>query len=310
MRLRCWTAVLLLAAGLAGPAPGQVKLQWKFKEGEKFYLEEKTVAKQTLKFMGADKKQDLNQTRITRFTVLKKNDDNSLVLEVKIEAVKVKTGGDTMASARMLQDLEGATFKVTLSPKMRIIKFEGYDALIKKMAKTEEIGKMVRALITEDALSKPIEALFGFLPEKDGDKGEEADLELKKGDTWTALLDRPLGFMGTLKMTNSYTFQGKEEVEGKELVKLEVVNTKSTFTHSGAGGGLAFRIVKGDFKVDKKKTQGIIYFSPRLGRVVRWRQTTALSGMVTVDAMGNMISMDLDHEETVQARILDKDPRK
>jgi hypothetical protein len=213
-----------------------------------------------------------------------------------------------MASTKLLQDLQGATFKITLSAKMRLVKFEGYEALMKKMAgnedggKKEDAGKQARALITRESLSRPTEALFAFLPDK----------AVAKGDEWTAESIRPLGVLGMLRMTNSYAYKADEEDQGedKKIVKLEVANSKSTFLPSEGGDGLAFRVIKGNFKVDPKKSHGTIYFSAAKGRTVKAKHMIHLTGTLTVDAMGNMISIDIDHDETITSKWSSKNPLK
>src|SRR5262245_8361942 len=117
MRQRLWIGVWLVLWGTAGPAFAGIKVQWKFKEGDRFYLEEKTVRKQTTKFMGSDiDKQDMSFMRLTRFTVLKKT-TTALVLEQKIEKLRVDQSNN-QKSSRLLRDLEGATFKITLDDRM------------------------------------------------------------------------------------------------------------------------------------------------------------------------------------------------
>jgi hypothetical protein len=296
---RCWPGLLLFLCGTTAPAFGQVKLEWKLKEGDRFYLEEKSLFNQTMKFMGSPIKHALKQTRVSRFTVLKKNDDSSYLMEQKILAVRIDPTGDSArADVRMVKDLEGAVFKFTLGPRLRVGKFEGYDALVKKMARNEQVGKMLRALMPEAAFSRPLDALFGFLPEK----------AVEQGGHWTFTLVKPLGLLGVVKLDNSYTFQKTEKVEKQDAVKLEVATTRSTFTPSGATTGLTFRVVKGDVKVDREKTSGTIYWSADRGRLISSDQKTHLTGSLTVDAMGNMLGLELDQEESVTARLLEKNP--
>jgi hypothetical protein len=74
-----WSTLLILAIPL--PAAAQVKLAWNFKQGDRFYVEEITNVRQTIKIGNTENRQDLDQTRISRFTVLKANPDGSAVLE-------------------------------------------------------------------------------------------------------------------------------------------------------------------------------------------------------------------------------------
>jgi Family of unknown function (DUF6263) len=293
-----WLGVVLVVGAPTAPATGQIKIEWKLKEGDKFYLEERSNLKQTMKFMGSDLKQELDHTRLTLFTVLKKTDE-SLVLEQKIESVKInRASGSAKPEGKLLQELEGATFKVYFNSKMKVIKLDGYDNLIKKMAKNEEIGKNARLLLPEESLSRPVEAFFTFLPDK----------AVAKGDKWAHEFSLPLGPLGTLKQENGYTVLGTDRVEGKEVVKLEVVNKKSSFTPAAGGGAQPFRVAKGDIRVNAKKTRGTVYFSASLGRLVKSVKTMHVEGTLTIDVKGNMLTMDLEQEDTVTARILDKKP--
>jgi hypothetical protein len=311
MQRRCWTGVLVLAF-IASPAPGAVKLEWKLKEGDQFFLQEKTKTRETITFMGKPYEQNLDHTRVSRFTVLKKDQDGGYLLEQKILQVQVERGGKKAvagkrASAKLLQDMQGATFKLTLSPKMRITKFEGYDALMKKMAgkeelgKKEDVGKQARALITENSLVKPLEALFGFLPAK----------EVARGDEWTYMATRPLGVMGSLKLTGNYTYKAdKKNDAGDNLVILDVINARARYFPARTESGLAFRLVKGDFKLDRKNTNGTITWNVTRGRMVSAEQKTKLSGTVTMDAMGTTVAMDVELQETVVTTVSAKNPLK
>jgi hypothetical protein len=299
MRQSSWIGVVLVLSASAVPAFGQVKLAWKFKEGDKFYLEERVALKQSMKFGTAEPlKQELEYTRVTSFRVEKKT-AASLVLEQKIESIKVtQAGGSAKPEGELLKKLVGATFTVTLDSKMRISKFAGYEALIKKMAKSEDVGKAARLLLPEESLSKPVEAFFGFLPSKAVDKGDE----------WTHEFSLRIGPLGTLKLENTYTSRGSEKVEGKEVIKLEVVNKKSSFTPAAAGTSQPFRVTKGDIRTIAKNTRGNVYFSPALGRMVKAVKSMSLEGTLTIDSKGNMLNLEIAQEENVTTRILDKKP--
>ena len=98
MRLhRCWMAFALTLAGIALPAYGQVPLEWKFKEGDRFYIETVTHLRQQMKVMGQSFDQDLEQTTVLAFMVQKQNADGSVVLKEKFESIKFKSGPGAVA---------------------------------------------------------------------------------------------------------------------------------------------------------------------------------------------------------------------
>jgi hypothetical protein len=280
---------------LIAPALGKEKLQWKLKVGDSFTLEEKTDLSQRITFMKTEVRQRLTYTRVSRFTVVKKTGEDGYLLEQKIQAVKVKpVKGSGKIDAKLLRGMKGATFKITLNARMRVTKLEGYEALLKKLATSEQTGKMIRALLPREALTQGVENQFVFLPDKAVDKG----------NVWKHELTRPLGPLGTLKLTNSYTLKGKDMAENKPVVKIEVINTRSTFTPPPGGGASGFQVVKGRLKVvDRKETKGAIYFSPAQGRLVKSVTSLHLEGTLTVAVMGTTLAMDLKHEARTVVRL-------
>src|SRR5947209_5421020 len=92
MRHKAWVVALLLFGGLSVPAYGQVKMEWKFNEGDKFYVEDVTTMKQKIEFQGKGFDQTLKTTMVTSYTVKKKTTDG-VVLQQKIEGVDVKSMG-------------------------------------------------------------------------------------------------------------------------------------------------------------------------------------------------------------------------
>jgi hypothetical protein len=288
----CW-AVALVLGGLAAPAYGQTKLEWKFKEGDKFYIENATKLKQTITVMGREMKQDTDNTTVTRFEVKKRTSDQ-IVLEEKIVAVKVKnTGGFGGEAEKMAEQMKGATFTITLSPDGKLIKQEGYDDLIKRLTKNnQQAEKMIRLMLPAETFTKAVQEAFGFLPSK----------PVQKGDSWKNSTTLPMGPLGEFKVNNTYTFQGK--TEGGDKIALAATMTYSA--PKGDGGGLPFKISKADFKSDSFK--GTIVFDPDRGRLVRSEMTGAIKGTMTIEAGGNQVEMTLEQNHNITSRLLDKAP--
>jgi hypothetical protein len=102
-RVSCLGLVLCWGI-IASAAPAQVALAWKLKEGSRLYLEDKIALKQNVKHMQVDHVYELAFTRLTRLTVLKENNDGGLLVEQKIERIKVDRAGTTEnASPKMLR---------------------------------------------------------------------------------------------------------------------------------------------------------------------------------------------------------------
>ena len=121
MRHYGWV-VLALAAGLSGPAQGEVKLEWKFTQGDKFYLENVTNLKQTIEVMGQKIPMDSLNTTTSSFKVVKVG-PTEIVLEQKIESVKVKAGqGGGDPQAKVAEQMAGSVFTITLNTKGEVTK--------------------------------------------------------------------------------------------------------------------------------------------------------------------------------------------
>ena len=82
-----WATALLLAAA-ATPALGQeVDLKWKFKEGDKFYVEDVTAMKQSVAVVGQVIKEEQKTTTVTSYQIEKVSAAGTTV-KMKIEAVR------------------------------------------------------------------------------------------------------------------------------------------------------------------------------------------------------------------------------
>jgi hypothetical protein len=300
MLRRAWVGVLLVFASLASPAFGQgaTKLQWKFTEGDKFYVEDVSSMKQKLEFMGNKTEQSMKTTMITSYTVKKSGGgtggtDGAVLLQ-KIEAVTVKSeaglGGDL---DKVMEKLKGATFTITLGPAGKITKFEGYTEFIKNLTEgMEEVGKFVKLLITEDVLKKSAEEAFGFLP----------PMEVSKGDTWKRESVLPFGPLGSFKAANDYTFQGTEDGLAKIGLKADL---RYTPPKGDAGFGL-FKISKGNLK--SEAARGTLYFDPAKGRLARYNMAMVFRGSLTLDIMGNMVDMEVFIDQSSNSRVLNRNP--
>jgi hypothetical protein len=200
-------AVLLLVAGLASPAVAQAPVEWKLKVGDKFYLRNVTVTKQTLKALNKDVPQNSEQTVVLGFSVEEKVGEN-FVLKETVEEVTFKPDkGDPVSDPR----LPGVTFLLTVSPKWEILKFDGYDKMVDKLAGDDPAVRTALTLtLPEEVFKKTVREAMAFLP----------DRAVKDGETWERSVEEPLGPLGTLRETRTYKLEGKEDVGGKKVDKI------------------------------------------------------------------------------------------
>ncbi|OAI53058.1 hypothetical protein AYO44_16320 [Planctomycetaceae bacterium SCGC AG-212-F19] len=292
MLRHCWM-VLALAIGLVGPAQAQVKLEWKFTQGDKFYMENVTSLKQVMEIMGQKVPMDTVNTTVSSFKVLKAAPDE-VVLEQKIESVKIKAAQGAAPQAQVAEKMTGSVFKVTLNGKGEVTKLEGFDELIKKLSENnDEIGKLLKAILTEDTMKQGVQEAFSFVPGK----------PVNKGDSWKRQMRVAMGPMGTFIVDLEYTYQGK----GKDGEEVAVKGSYSYEAPKAGAGGLPFKVTKGEFKTDDAK--GLLIFDTTQGRLVRHEFKSKLNGTMSIGIGDQNATMDLKQETDTRIRVLKDMPK-
>jgi hypothetical protein len=287
------TAGLLLAAAVL-PARAQTALEWKFKDGEKFYIEAVTDTRQTI--TAGDKTTNSGSTFTTVSSVVVKKADGGYRVELTVEDVKVKSNkpddATVTTASRFANQLKGASFKFTISPSGKITSktIEGYDDLVKKLGGGNETAeKAVRALLPEDAFREELNAMFGFLPDN------------PKDSKWTRTESLSMPW-GTLKGAAEYKHTGKTK-DGEEIK----VSRRWSYElpKEGAAGA---KVSKGDVKVDKAEANIVV--DPAAGRLVSNAQTMHVAGKLTINDGSKDTTSDIDQTTTRILRRVDENPVK
>jgi hypothetical protein len=293
---RALLGMIVLLVGSVAPVFGQdATLKFKFKEGEKFWVEDVVTSEQTISLLGQPIKSKQKTNTLTSYTVKTVTADK-VELTMKIEDVAVQSEGGLGGQLdKVMEKTKGFTFDITLTPEGKVMKFGGLNAAAKQLAGGEDdAAKVIKELLNEDMFVKTIEQAFGFLPPK----------AVKKGDTWTREGKYPLGPLGAFKTTSTYTYNGRagegEDISVKQVMQYVVPQ----------GGGLAglFKVVKGDLKADK--ATGSYVFNAETGRLVSASETLRIGGTLTVEAGGQEVQLEMTTENTGTSRVFDKNPRK
>jgi len=288
-------AVVLLAA-IAAPAFGQeVQLQWKFKEGDKFYVEDVTVMKQNVAVVGQVIKEEQKTTTVTSYQIEKASTAGTVV-KMKIEAVDVKSDSPINLYAKIMEKTKGAVFTFTLTPDGKVKKLEGFAEFAKKLdTGDEDTNKMLKLFITEETYVQGIEQAFGFVPDK----------AVKKGDSWTRESKVPFSGMGEFKSSSTYTYNGKGEGGEQIGVKQELGYVPPK---KGADFGGLFKVLKGDLKAENAK--GTYVFDADKGRLVSASTSMVIRGTLTLDLNGQEVTVDIRAEQTGTSKVTEKSPLK
>jgi len=296
MSQRCWLGVLLLAGATAVPAQAQVTLEWKLKTGDKFFLEKVVTSKEAVKFAGQDVLTEKEETARDSFKVTQANDD-AIVLERKIESAKIKAQGPGAEILDKLSEKKvGCLFTVSVNPRQRkVTKVEGVEAFLQKtFGDNPQLRQMLGGALNEAVFAAEMEDLLtAYLPER----------PVKQGDKWKHKSTVPLGPLGSLAAENEYTYAGKKSVDGKELDLIERTSTMK-YVAPKKGGALGLQVSKGDLRIDGAK--GSVLFDAARGRLVQMDGRFTGKGTLSVSAMGQDFDLELELEQSLKARAVEK----
>lgn len=293
MRRRAGLAVMLLAV-LAVPARGQVTIEWKFKEGDKLYLQNVTMMKQTVEVLGQRTPMSMTNTTVSSFTVIKKNADG-VVLRQEIEDQKIQAEGPTAAQQeRMAQLMKGTKLTFTLDNKGRITKTEGYEDLVKRLSEgNDETAKVLRIMFSEDTLRQGVQEAFAFPPGK----------PVNKGDSWQNKMSISMGPLGQFGADQTYTYEGQAKGGASISMKGEF---RFLPAKDDGGGVLPFRVTKAN--IATKRAKGSVLFDTDAGRMVSQDFDVHLTGPMTISVMGQEAELNMDMEMNVKLAWTDKKP--
>jgi hypothetical protein len=298
MLRRCSAAGFLILAGLALPAHGQAPLQWKLKKGDQFYVRTVTTYRQTFKAAGKpDLKQNFEKTVVLGFTVEDQNADG-LVLKETIEDISEKRGEGEARPEDAVRGRDPVAFTVTLSPKMEVLKVEGQDKLIDRLAGADvSARKALTSALSEETVKKSAREVFGFLP----------DRPVKEGGTWERAVDVPFGPLGAHKLTTTYKLEGKEDVGGKKVEKISFT-TAVDFKPGKADPSLPYAVVGSDLKADDSR--GTLHFDAAAGRLVQSEAKMTLKGHLVLASGGSNTDADVEQDQVTKVTLLNDNPVK
>jgi len=290
------SAIVLVAVAAAPTlALGQeTTLKWKFKQGEKFYVEDVVEMKNTIVVLGQNQNIQEKTTTVTSYEVVKITTD-AVELKMKIEHVDARSDAGISQFSKIMEKTKGAVFGVTVTPASKVTKFEGFKEFAGKLGGDDpDVTKLLKELITEEMFVQSIEQAFAFVPNK----------TVKKDDTWTRDSKIPFGGMGEFKAQSTYTYNGK--ADGGDAVG---VKQMLTYMPPKAGTEILglFKLVKGNMKADNAK--GTYIFDAEKGRLVSATSSMTIRGTLTLDLNGQMeITIDLRVEQSGTSKVLDKNP--
>ena len=297
LRRSTFGIVFAVCAASAAAEP----LQWKFKQGDVFYMEEVMQQNQVIEVAGQTQRKNTTQTTVTRFTIGRVPDDGSV--EIQMEIVEIREAGDQQdaAAKALLKKMQGAAFQITLDAERQITRFEGYDAFVKRIAgDNKQLAMVFRSILSEESFRKMVRQTFTIAPNR----------QVQEGDSWTQDLTMSLGPFGNVNLTRRLTHNGTEIPEGhnQEYVKLDLTGTAKYQVPKGNFPGLPFKITGGNLEFNGIRGGG--HFDAARGRLVELAVHLNLTGNLAISVANQQADVTLDQQQTGTIRILDENPLK
>ncbi len=312
MRKVRWFVAFVLVT-LIAPAFGQdtANLAWKFKEGQPFFQEMTTTTKQTMKVMGSDITQNQTQTFYFSWTPEKKDGDN-WILKQEIVGVKMKIeiggqpieydstkeGQSSSALGDFFKALVGSSFKLTVDKNFKVVKIEGRDDFVKKLAQANpQMEALLKQILNEDALKEMADPTFAAVPPG----------PTKVDGSWDKPSKLDMGPIGKYENNYKYTYKGKDKTNPKlDTIKVETTLKYTPPGDSPTGGGLPFKI-KGA-NLASKNAGGTILFDNDKGRVESSDMNVDLEGSLSIEIGGNTTEVKLTQSQKTTVKTTDTNP--
>lgn len=259
----CGTLALIVAAGCSKPKeakkeanaetkaapppkppepPVDLKARWQV--GKRYLFHTETVQTNVISMPNVPQpvQQEMNQSQDTSVNVVGNTPGGGQELDVTHVAMKMESrvGGRTLAAFDSASDprgdrtnvlagiqrrIVGKTYKVSTDANGQPQDIEGYDEFIKKVVAggNRQTQTMLKGFLTKDNLKKA-EVISNGLPGK----------SLKPGESFKIDTEFGLPGFGTFKVSETATFKGWEQRDGRKVALIEKtgVITSSTATNA------------------------------------------------------------------------------
>lgn len=266
--------MLIGTCSVMGQTGRAILLEWKFKEGEKFWVDTQTRIEQSERLGNQTGANIVLLRTITSYTVKKVTETNYVDLEAKIESTRYENNQttDSVKMASLYARLEGATFRMTLNPERQVQKLEGYNEWLLKLAPNLPAGEVdrIRALVPETDLRNAVSEGFGFLPDK----------EVTLNQQWKKKSELNLAPAGTLSCMLTFTYKGTDKNKQKIAIDCK---EQGKFTMSP---NLATPGAQSEFALESRT--GAILFNNQIGKLDQAEHVYQTRGTILMPATGNM----------------------
>ncbi len=318
MRIRIAPEWVIAGIGLAcvaflwpQAAEAQVKLQYKYPEGQTLKYKTNKKSRQVLTLMGTDIETVEDETVATSSTVGKGRGDSTVPVEQKVESLRVEltiTGGinvtydssdpkariDNQALA-FLNDVfnlaSEIAYTVVLDNQNKVKAIEGAEKLLAKADKLDPMAHdLIRGQLESDKLRREYEQELGNLP----------DVLARPGESWVRTEIVDIGNGQTLTFEKKYEYAGTEKKAGRTLHKITSKATKVDLKQA-PDANAQLKVLKNNVKVES--SDETILFDNEAGHVASAQGKVRIKGdklTYSINGMELDGAMDLTIETNVE----------
>jgi hypothetical protein len=286
------TAFVILA--WSPPAQAQVKLEYKFNEGEKTKTETRAKFHQILTLNGMNVESESEHAMTISSEVGKRQADGTLPMTQKTDAMRVnvmaqgmnlisydsanppekKNEGPLAFVVDMLNALVGSSYTISVDKDNKFIGVEGIQQLLDKASGLNPMAtERLKQQVDSEKVKKEFEQGHSNLP----------PILVRPGETWdrTEVLD--IGDGQSLTFQKRYEYKGPMQKDGKTYDQIAVQATSVVFALDPNANAQA-KVDKSDLKIES--SEGSILFDRQAGRTVESESKTRIKGTMTLSIMG------------------------
>jgi hypothetical protein len=287
----------------AAPAAfAQVKLEYKFPEGQTLTYKTTMKVNQTMTIMGMELPTESDQTIITSRAIGKRAGDSGLPVREKVESFRTELtlpGGLQISydskdpnakidneQLKFLEDVfklaAETNYTVVLDGKNKVKAVEGTEKLLERADKLNELVRgSIRSQFQPDKLKAKFEQSHANLP----------DVLARQGEPWERTESMEAGGEQEMVVRKKYEYAGTEKKGDKTLDKITAKVTEVKLSDNPNSQSPA-KVTKSDLKVES--SDETILFDREAGRVAEARGKLRVKGTMTLSAMGQELPGELD----------------
>ena len=186
----------------------------------------------------------------------------------------------------------GSFFTFVQSPRGEILKVNGLTDLMAGVVKDNPLGRQFASELSDEGMKANLIGFYIPFPEK----------ALKPGESWEVPHDMKLPGVGRLIGTTTYTYVGREEVDGRKLARFTESSEASIEIELEADGA--------EFtgSLDASESTATMLFDPEKGRLVSKSGRMELAGELSADIGGQTITIEQSQSHKGSIKLLDKLP--